>query len=126
MPGEARYPAYFGGLGLIVTGMLLRMHCWRELGTFFTHTVTIADDHRVVDGGAYRLLRHPSYLGALLTLMGLGLVLGNYASLMLMCIGSWSIYIYRIQVEEAALESALGESYTRFKQTRKRLIPYVY
>ena len=126
MSADVRYPAYAGGLGLIVAGMLLRMHCWRELGAFFTHTVTIADDHRVVDGGAYRLLRHPSYLGALLTLMGLGLVLGNYASLMLMCIGSWSIYIYRIQVEEAALESALGEPYTRFKQTRKRLIPYVY
>jgi protein-S-isoprenylcysteine O-methyltransferase Ste14 len=32
----------------------------------------------------------------------------------------------RIEVEEAALESALGESYARFKQSRKRLIPFVY
>lgn len=36
------------------------------------------------------------------------------------------ISIYRIQVEEAALESALGTPCTRFQQSRKRLIPYVY
>lgn len=116
----------YAGVALIVGGMLLRMHCWRVLGAFFTPTVTIANDHRVVDQGAYKLLRHPSYLGALMTLAGLGLALGNWGSLVLMVVGSWAIYIYRIEVEETALESALGASYTQFKNSRKRLIPFVY
>ncbi|MFX8657083.1 hypothetical protein ABTM30_19555, partial [Acinetobacter baumannii] len=68
----------------------------------------------------------PSYLGALMTLAGLGLALSNWASLIVMIVGSWAIYIYRIEVEEVALESALGESYTQFKKSRKRLIPLVY
>jgi protein-S-isoprenylcysteine O-methyltransferase Ste14 len=34
--------------------------------------------------------------------------------------------VYRIEAEEAALEAALGEPYTQFKKTRKRLIPFVY
>jgi protein-S-isoprenylcysteine O-methyltransferase len=123
---ELLHPMYYAGVAVIVAGMLLRIHCWRVLGAFFTHTVTIANDHQLVDGGAYKWVRHPSYLGALLASLGLGLVLGNYASLATVFLGSWAIYIYRIEVEEAALETALGESYTRFKQTRKRLIPYVY
>jgi protein-S-isoprenylcysteine O-methyltransferase Ste14 len=123
---ERQMPMFMGGLALIVAGMLLRMHCWRVLGAFFTHTVTIADDHRVVDQGAYSWLRHPSYLGALMTLGGLGVALGSHVLTALMLLCSTAIYVYRIEVEEAALESALGESYARFKQSRKRLIPFVY
>ncbi|MGC4060528.1 MAG: isoprenylcysteine carboxylmethyltransferase family protein [Aquabacterium sp.] len=119
-------PMFAAGLALIVAGMLLRMHCWRVLGAFFTHTVTIADDHRVVDQGAYKWLRHPSYLGALMTLGGLGVALGSQVLATMLLLGSLAIYVYRIEVEEAALESALGESYARFKQSRKRLIPFVY
>ena len=119
-------PMFVIGLALIVSGMLLRMHCWRVLGAFFTHTVTIADDHRVVDQGAYKWLRHPSYLGALMTLGGLGVALGSHVLTAMLLLGSTAIYVYRIEVEEAALESALGESYARFKQSRKRLIPFVY
>lgn len=118
--------AYYGGLALIVAGTALRIHCWAALGQFFTHTVTIASDHQVVNVGAYRWLRHPSYLGALLNLVGLGLSLGNWASLGLIAVGSCAIYAYRITVEEAALESALGDAYRSFKQSRARLIPFVY
>ncbi|WP_294638747.1 isoprenylcysteine carboxylmethyltransferase family protein [uncultured Aquabacterium sp.] len=123
---DGRLWAYHGGVAVIVAGMLLRMHCWAALGRFFTHTVTVQSDHQVVDVGAYRYLRHPSYLGALMTLGGFGLMLGNLASLAVMLVGSWAIYLYRIHVEEAALEAALGDAYRRFKQTRKRLIPFVY
>jgi len=126
MGPEAQHPVYYAGVVTIVAGMLLRIHCWAALGTFFTHTVTVQSDHHVVDIGAYRLLRHPSYLGALLTLGGFGLLLGNWASLAVMVLGSLGIYLYRIEVEEAALEAALGEAYRRFKLTRKRLIPFVY
>jgi protein-S-isoprenylcysteine O-methyltransferase Ste14 len=130
--GHWRFPAenlvvvFYAGLALVVGAMLLRIHCWRVLGHFFTHTVTIASDHHVVDNGAYRFVRHPSYLGALLAFFGLGLTLGNYGSLILLVVGSWAIYIYRIEVEERALEAALGDSYRAFKKTRKRVIPFVY
>jgi protein-S-isoprenylcysteine O-methyltransferase Ste14 len=126
MSAELQRPVYYAGVATIVAGMLLRIHCWAALGTFFTHTVTVQSDHHVVDIGAYKLLRHPSYLGALMTLAGFGLVLGNWGSLALMVLGSLAIYLYRIEVEEAALEAALGEAYRRFKLTRKRLIPFVY
>jgi protein-S-isoprenylcysteine O-methyltransferase Ste14 len=125
--GEANLlPAYGLGLIVMVCGTLLRMHCWKALGQFFTHTVTIADDHQVVNIGAYRWLRHPAYLGGWLNLIGMGVVLGNWASVGVLTIGAFGMFLYRIEVEEAALEQALGESYRAFKHSRKRLIPFVY
>jgi protein-S-isoprenylcysteine O-methyltransferase Ste14 len=126
MPEDMRHPAYYGGLVVVVCGTILRMHCWKMLGEFFTHTVTIANDHKVINIGAYRFLRHPAYLGGWLNLLGLGLTLGNFASLALITIGSFAIFHYRITVEEHALEKALGEQYKQFKQSRARLIPFVY
>jgi protein-S-isoprenylcysteine O-methyltransferase Ste14 len=123
---ELSLPWFYTGVALVVAGMLLRMVCWRVLGNFFTHTVTIASDHRVVDQGPYRFVRHPSYLGALMTLAGLGFALHNWAALAMMVIGSFAIYVYRIEVEERALERALGDAYAQFKKSRARLIPFVY
>lgn len=123
---ELELPMFYAGVAVIVAGMLLRMYCWRVLGIFFTHTVTIASDHKVVDQGPYRFVRHPSYLGALMTLGGLGMALCSWAALAMLVVGSFAIYIYRIEVEERALESALGDAYAQFKKSRKRLIPFVY
>lgn len=126
MAPEMVHPAFYLGLVVVASGTLLRMHCWKMLGEFFTHTVTIADNHEVINIGAYRFLRHPAYLGGWLNLLGLALTLGNFASLLLITIGSFAIFHYRITVEEEALEGALGDKYTQFKQSRKRLIPFVY
>lgn len=125
--GEPQIYVYFwAGLALVVAGMVLRKHCWRVLGEFFTPTVTIAKEHKVVDQGAYKWVRHPSYSGAIMTSIGLSLALGNYGSIAVMVVGTIAIYIYRIEAEETALEGALGEAYAKFKSNRQRLIPFVY
>lgn len=126
VPEEQRHAYFWAGLAITASGTVLRMQCWAALGKFFTHTVTIAGDHQVINNGPYRFVRHPSYAGALLNLIGLGIILGNYASIAVIAIGSAAMYTYRISVEEAALEAALGDAYRQFKQTRKRLIPYVF
>jgi protein-S-isoprenylcysteine O-methyltransferase Ste14 len=123
---EWRLPMFFSGLAMLIAGMLLRMYCWRVLGAFFTHTVTIASDHKLVDQGPYRFVRHPSYLGALMTMTGIGMALHNWAAVAMLLIGSFAVYVYRIEVEERALERGLGDAYAQFKHSRKRLIPFVY
>ena len=59
-------------LGLIVAlaGIAFRWYAIVRLGRFFTTRVMVAPDQTVVDTGPYRLVRHPSYTGALLTLFG--------------------------------------------------------
>src|SRR4051794_28487970 len=60
-------------LALFLSGLSLRWYSIYHLGRFFTVDVAVATDHRVVDTGPYRLVRHPPYTGALLALGGFGL-----------------------------------------------------
>jgi protein-S-isoprenylcysteine O-methyltransferase Ste14 len=114
------------GLATMVAGALLRRHCFRVLGRFFTGAVTIQADHRLIDTGAYRFLRHPSYSAALLIIVGFATALGNWASVLAAFVCAFCGYAWRARVEERALLAALGEPYARFMAARKRFIPLLY
>ena len=117
---------FAAGLVTIVAGALLRRHCWRMLGSSFTGDVRARPDQEVVSRGAYSILRHPSYSAGIVLNTGVGIALGSWASALVLAIASFSVYLYRIRVEERALVATIGEPYRQFMLGRKRLIPYVY
>ena len=83
---------FFLGVASLVAGSLLRRHCFRVLGAFFTGAVTVQSDHRVIDRGAYRWVRHPSYSAALLLLAGIGLALGSWLALAVLLLSGLAAY----------------------------------
>jgi protein-S-isoprenylcysteine O-methyltransferase Ste14 len=117
--------AFFLGIGLLIAGSLLRRHCWRILGDSFTGDVRARPDQPVIDRGAYRWLRHPSYTGGILMFGGIGIALGNWASVAVLVVVSVAVYSYRVAVEERALIQTIGEPYLTFMRTRKRFIPFI-
>jgi len=114
------------GLALAVAGSLLRRHCWRLLGKYFTFEVSVQANQPIVAVGAYAWVRHPSYTGGILSNTGLGIALGNWMSALVLLAVSVALYLYRIKVEERALLATIGDPYRTFCATRKRLIPGVY
>ncbi len=125
---EAMLPSWCfeAGVALFVLGIFLRWYSIIHLGRFFTVDVAIASDHQLVNTGPYRFVRHPSYTGALLAFIGFGLVMRNWASLLLISGPIFFAFLYRINVEERALLAALGERYRAYSKKTKRLIPFVY
>jgi protein-S-isoprenylcysteine O-methyltransferase Ste14 len=114
------------GMAVMVSGSLLRRHCFRMLGESFTGDVRARADQQVVTRGAYSVLRHPAYTAGTLMNIGIGVALGSWASALLLGVTSFAVYAYRIAVEERALVAVIGEPYREFMSTRKRLIPFVY
>jgi protein-S-isoprenylcysteine O-methyltransferase Ste14 len=114
------------GLFLILAGAAFRWYAIWVLGKFFTVTISIQPDHTVVEKGPYRYIRHPSYSGAILSFLGLGLALTNWLSLGLVISGTIIGYIYRVHVEEQVLVEGLGEPYRVYMRRTKRFIPFVY
>ncbi|HEU4627937.1 MAG TPA: isoprenylcysteine carboxylmethyltransferase family protein [Steroidobacteraceae bacterium] len=113
------------GLALFVLGAALRWYAIFYLGRYFTVDVRVAEHQHVVDTGPYRLIRHPSYTGAFMQFLGLALCIANaYAILLLVPIVL--VFLYRMRVEESALERGLGEAYASYRRRTKRLIPFVY
>jgi protein-S-isoprenylcysteine O-methyltransferase Ste14 len=121
-----RAVVFFVGIALMLAGIAFRFYAMSVLGRFFTYDVAVHAGQTVVEAGPYRYIRHPSYTGALITLVGLGLALGNWAGLLalLACMGA--AYAYRISVEEAALVAALGEPYKQYVRRTRRLAPFLF
>jgi protein-S-isoprenylcysteine O-methyltransferase len=117
---------YWTGFALFVFGIALRWYSIAYLGRFFTVNVVVAADQHVIDTGPYRFIRHPSYSGALLAFLGFGLCLANYLALLLILIPIGAVFLYRIRIEEAALQTGLGAAYVNYMQRTKRLVPFIY
>jgi protein-S-isoprenylcysteine O-methyltransferase len=125
-----RFPSWvpeqsMGG-GLFVAGLILRWYAIIYLGRFFTVNVAIAEDHQVIQTGPYRWMRHPSYFGGMLMLLGFCIAMGNLASLLVMMVPCVWVMLWRIRIEEAALQAALGEPYAAYMRRTRRLIPLIY
>ena len=114
------------GLTLLLLGLVIRWTAINTLGKYFTGKVLIKADHQLVRDGLYKHLRHPSYTGALIAHLGLGLAFSNWFSLALSTLPFLAAAIYRMHVEEQALIEAFGEEYTVYSKDTKRLIPKLY
>jgi len=66
-------PFFFVGIALMLAGIVFRQWAIWILGRFFSTRVRIVSDHKIVAEGPFKYLRHPSYTGMLIILLGLGL-----------------------------------------------------
>jgi protein-S-isoprenylcysteine O-methyltransferase Ste14 len=121
-----RNAVFLTGICLILMGVALRWYSAAILGKYFTFDVAIHGEQALIEVGPYRYVRHPSYSGALLSLLGFGLALGNWAGLAaaMSCLGF--AYLYRIPIEEQALSVALGDVYKQYMHRTWRLVPFVF
>lgn len=114
------------GLSVMICGSLLRRHCRRMLGESFTGAVIVKPDQAVIERGAYRYVRHPSYTAGALLFVGIGIALANWVSLLVLAASIAFVYAYRVRVEEAALASVIGAPYRAYMSRTKRFIPFVF
>jgi protein-S-isoprenylcysteine O-methyltransferase Ste14 len=111
------------GCGISLAGIALRVWAIRALGAYFTRYLQVSDDHRLVVGGPYRRLRHPSYAGAIVMFTGVGIGLGNAVSVTALVLLPAIGFIQRIHHEEALLRAKFGDSYSEYARQTRRLLP---
>ena len=114
------------GLLVLAAGGLLRRHCFRMLGPYFTGTVVVKPNQPIVKRGAYRWIRHPSYTGGMLLVIGIGLAFTNWLSVGISTILPAVGYMFRVRAEERALLETLGEAYQAYMEQTKRFLPYLF
>ena len=113
------------GLTLYLLGGGLRTWAIWTLGPRFSALVVIQQNHHLETHGVYALIRHPSYLGAILAMMGWTLVFRSLLVLILVPILVW-IVIARIQAEERMLAAQFGQPYAEYRKRTWKLLPFVY
>jgi protein-S-isoprenylcysteine O-methyltransferase Ste14 len=125
LPGSERAWA-IAGLTLMVLGIAIRWAAILTLRRAFTVDVAIASGQTIVERGLYRVIRHPSYAGSLVSCLGLGMIFDSALSIAVIMVPITIAFLYRIRVEEAALHAAFGEAYARYVRRSRRLVPFVY
>jgi protein-S-isoprenylcysteine O-methyltransferase Ste14 len=129
LPGRPLPPvAAPAGLVVEVTGLAWRAWSMRALGCSYSRTLRVAegdDRQTVVDAGPYRLIRHPGYLGSLLTWAGFALT-SRRAPVVTLILGLLgAAYRQRIAAEEQLLRRELP-GYSAYCERTKKLIPYLW
>lgn len=114
------------GAVLAILGLILRWYAIYRLGRWFTVDVALSSEQVLLREGPYRFIRHPSYTGALLTLMGIGVLMGNVGAIALMMLPALAAFLYRIRVEERALAQAFRMQWSDYCAQSWRLVPGVY
>lgn len=114
------------GVAVFTAGETLRIWARATLGRYFTYAVETSADQPVIENGPYRFVRHPSYTGILLILVGFGFVWGNWVGIAVVAALTMIGLAYRIKVEEVALLEDLGADYAAYASRHKRLVPLVW
>jgi protein-S-isoprenylcysteine O-methyltransferase len=118
--------ALWAGAAAALSGIGLRLWSVATLGRYFTYVVKVTPDQKVIETGPYRLLRHPSYSGGLLTSIGIGLSLRFALAPLILGVTGLLGYAIRMAVEEHALADGIGEPYRAYMTRTKRLIPFMW
>ena len=136
--------SFLVGCLLAVAGGIIRLACYRELGTLFTFELSIRKDHKLITSGPYAYVRHPSYAGLIFLYSGWCLchlspgswlrecsglpLLGNMSyALVTICFMShvWLIVV-RTQKEDEMLRKEFRDWDDWAKRVPYCLIPYIF
>jgi protein-S-isoprenylcysteine O-methyltransferase Ste14 len=111
---------------LIVAGILLLAWAMGQ-NPHFEATVRIQADqnHRVIESGPYRIVRHPGYVAGIFLFIGMALVL-NSAWALLPAFLSAANLVVRTWAEDRFLQENLNDYREFAKRTRYRLVPDVW
>jgi len=111
---------------LVWGGIAFRLWAVLTLGRFFRTSVLVHDDHKLITRGPYRRLRHPSYTGTFVTVLGIGMFMGNWLSIVLSLSLTMIAFGIRMAAEEQALAGKFGEAYAERRRNTWAVIPFIW
>lgn len=112
-------------VGLFLSIVSLPYVYWvgRTLANYYSFTVEVQEDHKLITTGPYRRVRHPLYAATFMFLVGQMLVADNWLLLLILLIMIPGLYI-RIEKEEQMLIEEFGDEYRAYIKRTGRLFPH--
>lgn len=130
VPAFANYPWFppFVVIGTLVflcgIWMIYRAH--KDLGRSFSYTLQIRDQHRLIETGIYRHIRHPMYAAFLVWTIAQAMLLPNWMVGICAPLVLGILLAIRVPREEQMMLRTFGASYKDYMQRTARFIPGVF
>ena len=119
-------PLYVVAAGdvLVALGSLIVFFVFKE-NTFASAIIEIGTGQKVISSGPYALVRHPMYIGWLVTFSGVPLALGSWWGLFTI-IPITLVIVWRLLDEETFLAGNLPDYSEYQNRVRYRLVPFIW
>ena len=111
------------GVLCFVAGLWLFYRSHADLGTNWSITLEVREQHRLVTQGVYRRVRHPMYAALLLYSVGQALVLPNWVAGPSYLIAFAILFAFRVRSEEGMMLERFGDEYAAYMTHTKRVVP---
>jgi protein-S-isoprenylcysteine O-methyltransferase Ste14 len=111
-------------LAVETAGIAFAIVAREYLGSMWSGRVTLKEDHRIVQSGPYRIVRHPIYTGVLTAVLGAVLARGNLAALAAFVFIAVGL-ARKIVAEEALLREHFGAAYDDYRKKVAAIIPFI-
>ncbi|MGB9665135.1 MAG: methyltransferase family protein [Ignavibacteria bacterium] len=87
----------------------IQIYSAKQLGEFYSPDLVIYKNHKVVDKGLYRLIRHPFYFSQIMQDLFAGIALANWIILLITIAFEIPLYIARANLEEKLMMKNLKD-----------------
>ncbi|MBC8453786.1 isoprenylcysteine carboxylmethyltransferase family protein [PVC group bacterium] len=114
------------GFAGAVLGLSFRSWSVLTLGNLFTMHIDIQEEHSVIQKGPYKIVRHPSYLGAFIMYISTTVFLHSWFALIIALLILPCAFLRRIHYEEILLKKELGKEYEEYSTKVKRFLPWIW
>lgn len=114
------------GVVCFVIGLWLFYKSHADLGTNWSITLEVREQHRLITRGVYRRIRHPMYSALLLYSVAHALVIPNWVAGPSNLAAFAVLFALRVRPEERMMLEAFGDEYTAYIARTKRLVPGVW
>jgi protein-S-isoprenylcysteine O-methyltransferase Ste14 len=115
---------YWIGVAAVAIGLAISIWARFVIGRNWSGTVTLKEDHEMVESGPYRHVRHPIYSGLLLAFLGSAVAWGEWRGLVALAIVSAALW-RKLRLEERWLGEQFGSRYADYRSSTWALIPWV-
>jgi protein-S-isoprenylcysteine O-methyltransferase Ste14 len=119
-------PLAMSGCLLAVAGATLVLRSRAELGAAWSFVPKADQSTGLVTTGAYRLVRHPIYLGLILLALGQALAFSSWFAGLIVLVGIVPTFAWRAGAEETLLSRTFGERYVLYGRQAKMIIPHLF
>ena len=109
-------------ISLSALGLLLAFWARSHIGQYWSASVALKEDHRLIQTGPYAYLRHPIYTGIIFGFIGGVLVLGQYRGVLGLILIVAAL-IQKARSEEGLLTQSLGPAYLNYRRHTGFLLP---
>lgn len=114
--------------GLILSLACIGIRTWGKytLGYYYTFSIDLRQNHKVIEQGPYRFVRHPLYLGAFLGIVGFPMLAHSWLGFFALSLPTGFVFLLRLILEDRFLLENLGGGYRQYAQRTPRIIPFVW